>query len=66
MKTKQRKPYRTITYYNHGIELEAKLKEIGVEFTKLDTFGEFWGIRFDIFKPTGKGATEKMRRIDAL
>lgn len=60
------KPFRTITYYSGAEGLKKKLNEIGVKYTFKDVKNEFWGVEFQIEKPTGKGATKKMQLIREL
>ena len=64
--TRPAKAFRTVTYYGGYDELRAKLKAMEVEFTEEDVMNGFWGKKFTIMKPRGKGATEKIRAIDNL
>ncbi len=60
------KSYRVIVWYSEEAVLRAKLKALDVEFTERPIHSEFYGTEFSIYKPRGKGATEKMRAIDKL
>ena len=62
----ERKPYRTIVYYSGASDLRRKLTELGVKFTEKYVFSGFHGTQFDIQRPTGKGAHQKMREVDKL
>lgn len=64
---KVRKPFRIITCCHGESAISRKLTEMGVEFESRYTMTNgFHATEFRIYKPRGKGQTEKCRLIDEL
>lgn len=60
------KSYRTIVHYNNGNALRKILTENCIKFREQDVLDGFWGKQFDIERPRGKGAQDKIRLINRL
>jgi hypothetical protein len=55
-----------IEHYTGTADTRAKLHAEGFAFIEQDFFNNFWGVRFLVEMPRGKGATARRNRLQEI